>query len=555
MDIVEFQRRREDLQAQVKSLTDAKQRVANGDDVALTTLSQSIAQLSGAVRDLASAEEELRAQHQELTESRDECERERERYQDLFEFCPDAYLVTQLDGVISEANRAAADLTGRAVHELLGKSVSILIPLEEQTSFMQRVKDVSRIDRIDDWHVTIRTATRRSVNVAISVHLSRETVDGEGELRWLIRDLSSIEEAEAELQVLRQRLARSEQLSAIGTLAAGLGHDVKNLVFPMRCRLDSLSQQDLPEQAMTDLLGLRHAVAYLQQLANNLQLLSERPDESSHDQEVTDLAAWWDHVQPLLHLVTRGQIQLEAEFEDELPPLRIAPHLLTQATMNLVNNVSEVMPQGGRVWIEAVCSEKEDMVQLSVKDDGPGMQPQVLRRALDPFYTTKTRRGSMSTGMGLPLVRGIVRSVAGSVRIDSAPGEGTVVMLRLPVACDGSADASAMNSNVPHAAISVSDSHLASTLATLLHMSRLPSYRCDPHEPGDSRVWIVEPHATPLELAREYLRKDKDRRLVLYGDRTGPWRELPATCIESTASLARIRDTLSEIALDVLQPR
>src|SRR5690606_32849549 len=106
-----------------------------------------------------------------------------------------------------------------------------------------------------------------------------------------------------------------------------------------------------------------------------------------------------------------------------------------------------------------------------------------------------------------------------------------------------------------YAAVSVSDSHLASTMCTLLNLSRLPSWRCDPHDPGDCRLWIVEPECIPVAMAREYLRTSEKRRLVFFGRQHDQWRDISAVWIDPAASLGTIRDTLSQVAFEVLQGR
>ncbi len=467
--------------------------------------------------------------------------------------------MTDTSGVINEANHVASELTGRPVHTLLGKPVALLVHEESRSAFRQRMGDIERLRKIEDWEVswqrTPESGEAEAVKVSLTVQAGKMAGDGEHLWRWLIRDQTELRKIEDDLKRMHNHLVRSEQLNAIGTLAAGLGHDVKNLLFPIRCRLDSLMQQNLPEQAVSDLHGLRHSVVYLQQLANNLQQLAEQPGHVGIGQITTVAEAWWEHVEPMMQLITRRHISLVAQFEPNLPGIAIAPHLLTQVVMNLVKNASEAMECGGHIRLEGRLGDDDGFVELAVTDDGPGMEPQVLRRALNPFFSTKTNTGSMSTGMGLPLVRGIIKSAAGSVRIDSQPNEGTAVLLRLPVAPEGTEGHQFEVSHLPHAAISVRDSHLASTLCTLLQLSRLPSSRCDPYEPGNSRVWIVEPCVTPIDISREYLHNDPNRKLVLFGEKDEHWESLPAVSIESAASLKTIRDTLSEVALDALQRR
>lgn len=548
LGVTSLHERRRELERQFQELA---QEFEAGGSLGEDALSTALQQINEALQAMSCAESELLARTQQLAESHSECDRERQRYLDLFQLCPDPYLVTNSRGKISEANRAAGEMAGCPSGELVGMAIQELVHPDEREAFEGRISEINRLSRIDGWEVRLHLDDSKTVPVAVTV-IPSDHDNRHGDLRWLLRDLTAIEQDRLDMQRMRDEIHRSERLTAIGTLAAGLGHDVKNLLLPMRCRLDSLSSLELPAQARQDVEGLRHAVGYLQQLANNLQLMAERPDPTQPELSRTELIAWWEHVAPLMRTATRTNVHISAQLDDGIPSLAIAPHLLTQVVMNLINNASEVMPEGGRVSVWAKRSKHGPFVKLGVSDDGPGMPAEVLRKALDPFFTTKPRGRGLSTGMGLSLVRSILKSVAGSVRIDSTPGQGTTVILRLPIASDQRISVSGSASGVAHAAVSISDSHLASTMCTLLNLSRLPSWRCDPHDPGDCALWVVEPQSIAIALAREFL-TDRKRRLVLFGHQTDQWNQIDAIWLDPTSSLATIRDVLSQAALDVLQ--
>ena len=506
--------------------------------------------LQPALDALQVAERDMHRLTSELDAANSKCERERRRYADLFELCPEPYLVTDVSWHIREANYAAIRLVELPNEQIIAHTVHDLVHPEDREAFRKRLEELPHRKHIDDWEIRFQVAEARTIPVSISVALCGQN---RNEIRWLIRDLTDVDQDRMEMQQMREEIHRSERMTAIGTLAAGLGHDVKNLLFPMRCRLDSLAASDLPSQAVQDVEGIRHAVGYLQQLANNLQLMAERPDPSLTVQGTTELQAWWEHVVPLMRTATRASVQVDAKLGPDLPPINIAPHLLTQAVMNLINNASEVMAEGGRITVWANRSKHGPFIKLGVTDEGPGMAPEVLRRALDPFFTTKPRGRGISTGMGLSLVRSIIKNVAGSVRVDSTPGAGTTVILRLPIAVESDQAKAGAGQSVAYAAVSVSDSHLAATMCTLLNLSRMPSWRSDPHDPGDCKLWIVEPTSIPINMAREYLRTDKSRRLILCGKQEGEWRNIAADWIDPSASLPTIRDVLSQAAFAVLQ--
>lgn len=536
-------RRREALQAQYEQLLSWVRAGAPSGDA----LSAAFKQLHDALLIVCDAERELRACLELIAAKDAACEAQQRRCKELLDACPDAYFVTNHAGVIREANPAAATLTGRAMERLIGTPLVDLIHSEQRAGFLLQVEELVERGRLEQVGSRIVRDDSSVASVAISATMCAV------EQRWVLCDVTDAVQDKQQLREMHQTIQRSERLAAIGTLAAGLGHDVKNLLFPMRRRLESLAEAKLSAEATEDVEGLRHVVRYLQQLANNLQLMAERPDASQMMQGTTEIVTWWEHVSPLVRTATRSSVQLRARFGDGLPPLNIAPHLLTQAVMNLVSNAGEVMGDGGVITVWAEQARHGSFVPVGVSDNGPGMSAEVLRRALDPFFTTGPRSRGLSTGMGLSLVRSIVRSVAGSIRIDSRPGEGTTVVLRLPIAPEPGPGGQRIAGGTPCAAVSVRDSHLAATMCTLLNLSRLPSWRCDPMDPGDCDLWIVEPESVDVAKAQAFLHADAKRRLVLFGHKSSQWEEIKAMWIDPSASLSNLRDTLSEIAFDVLR--
>src|SRR5690606_38199110 len=117
--------------------------------------------------------------------------------------------------------------------ELAGMHVKKLVHEDEREAFGQSVNEMKRVGRIDDWEVRLSADSDIVTPASISA-LVCEHREGDAEIRWLVRDLTVAERDRLDLQRMRDEIHRSERLTAIGTLAAGLGHDVKNLLLPMR---------------------------------------------------------------------------------------------------------------------------------------------------------------------------------------------------------------------------------------------------------------------------------------------------------------------------------
>ena len=331
-----------------------------------------------------------------------------------------------------------------------------------------------------------------------------------------------VDERTAALRATHEQLRLSERLASIGALAAGLGHDMNNILFPTRCRLDTLEAGALPDAAREPLAELRKSVDYLQSLSDGLRLLALDPNNPALSRATTDLRTWWTEAAPLMRSALPRRVGLRAELPEGLPPLAVPAHGLTQAVFNLVGNAGEAIEGAGAVAIGAELTPDGGFVRVRVADDGAGMPPEIRRRALEPFYTTKPR--GMSTGLGLALAHGVATSAGGALDIESEPGRGTTVTLTLPVAAGGTDDAD--KSVEAGAVVTVQDRRLATLVAGVLRsvgatVRRLP-------QPGDARLWVTEAGPGRFELARGWQQADARRAVVLLGAAPPEWDALRA---------------------------
>jgi PAS domain S-box-containing protein len=237
-----------------------------------------------------------------------------------------------------------------------------------------------------------------------------------------------------ELERTTERLRRSERMASLGTLAAGLGHDVGNLLLPLEVRLGFLDRAELGHDLSEHIVGIRKCVDYLRRLSNGLQLLAVDPG-AARSSEVVELSEWWNDVSTIIENVLPDGVQLEHSFPAEGCWITMSPVGLTQAVFNLVQNAADAMRERnfGHVTLSAVAVTDGDSpsVVLKVIDDGPGMPEEVVRHCMEPYFSTKTR--GVTTGMGLSMVHGMVEAAGGRVEVDSTVGRGTTVRLHLPV--------------------------------------------------------------------------------------------------------------------------
>ena len=391
--------------------------------------------------------------------------------------------------------------------------------------------------------------------VSVFVELHRQTNEAR-------RQAQRVAERTRELEISNERLRRTERLAAVGTLCAGLGHDMGNLLLPIRLRLEAMAARDLPPEAREDLRAIRSSTEYLQRLTNGLRMFAVDPEREGPAAEPIDVHEWWLDVEPFLRNALPDGVTLERDFEEPTPRLFMPRHRLSQAVFNLVQNAGEVMRQRGhgrvRVALRPLPAEAGKAV-LDVSDDGPGMTAEVKTRCLEPFFTTKPR--GMSTGLGLALVHGVVKRAGGAIAIDSQPGEGTTFRLILPaVVPPGTAASTSARGGAapaprrPVAIVALQDGrmrgYVTSVLQALAFDVRPPTeVEADGAEPI---AWITDDAGLEgAPAARAFLEGDARRCVLLFGD---PAEEKPGrrehhriVRLGKSPSAAIIRDRLWEL--------
>jgi PAS domain S-box-containing protein len=391
-----------------------------------------------------------------------------------------------------------------------------------------------------------------------------------------------VAERTAELEQSHQRLRLSERMAALGTLSAGLGHDMGNLLLPIRSRLDAMlhtltkerekdQRNKLNNSLLEHLNAIRQCTDYLQSLTNGLRLLALDPQDSDAGGQETDLNRWWPNVEALMKNALPRHVELKIigfgpEYQNgqSLPPLAIAPHRMTQTIFNLVKNAGDALRplKQGRVEIHAnVDADQSNTPQapdgkpnlartyarLSVADNGPGMSSDIKARATEPFFTTKTR--SLSTGLGLSLVHGIVSSVGGSMEIDSAPDHGTRIILNVPLAKQSKSQHARRRHERQLAALSLADPRHRTLVHQVLGSLGFDVLTLEePCPPANTHVWIIQPTADLLDAANEFL-DGGDDRLVLVAGHADQQRARPGMIfIGDSFRLSHLRDSIRQFS-------
>ncbi|MCC6659508.1 MAG: PAS domain S-box protein [Phycisphaerales bacterium] len=420
-----------------------------------------------------------------------------------------------------------------------GLHAATAVPIVSEGKVIVVLQFFVRVTRLEDLHVleVVRAAVA-PLGTLIQRKRAEEELD-----KYRCRLEEKVDERTRSLKEAQEKLRMADRLASIGTLAAGLGHDMNNVLMPVRARLNAIRAEraGLSIGVRKHIDTITKSIAYLQQLADGLHFLAMDPENDDGDAGTTDLAAWWAQTGPVLTKAVPKHMKVTASIPSTLPRVAIAPHALTQAVLNLIVNAGDAIPadrkrRQGLARISAVAvgagPAGEERVRLSVTDNGRGMNEETRRRAFDIFFTTKAR--GVGTGLGLPLVRRVVEHAGGSVDIESELGRGTTMSMTFPAARAIDQDPGGV---VRRAVVSIGDGRAAGLIRHLLEAAGFST--AISQAPGDASVWVVDARTVTPQQATEWRdRQGGHARLVVIGDptvtdpaRASEWRSLePLTC-------------------------
>ncbi|HTU17587.1 MAG TPA: response regulator [Gemmataceae bacterium] len=351
----------------------------------------------------------------------------------------DGIMITDLQGVILKVNQALESLTGYSREELLGQTPRLLKSAAHGSELFARMWQTILARR--SWQGELTNRRKDGSLFPVSLTIS-PIIDGQGRMTHFVgiqRDIS-------EHKQLERALLQAQKMQSVGTLAGGVAHEFNNLLAGINGYAAlGLRERDIGPTLREFLQRIEALSERAAGLTRQLLAFARKPALTRQRTPMVDL------VRNTVELVRRTLYQdvvvelPNDEKEHRALIVEADANQLQQAMVNLALNARDsLLPETGRPIVfrlrSAVFAQEQaafpqqvppgDYVIVEVEDHGSGMTANVLNQALDPFFTTK--EVGQGTGLGLPMVFGIVQGHQGYLTIDSAPGRGTRVGLYLP---------------------------------------------------------------------------------------------------------------------------
>ncbi|HSQ85523.1 MAG TPA: PAS domain S-box protein [Desulfobacterales bacterium] len=365
-----------------------------------------------------------------------------ERYKSLFKNNHSVMLLIDPETAdIVDANPAAVSFYDYSYGTLIQKKITDINTMTVEQVFDEMKK--AKMEQRNQFYFRHRLANGEIRDV--EVYSGPIKVHGRELLYSIVHDISERKKAEEEKAALEARLLHAQKMESIGTLSGGIAHDFNNLLGIILGNVE-LAMDDVPKwhPAKLNLNEIRTASLRARDVVKQLLSFSRKTD---HDQRPVNLIQIVNDALKFLRSSIPTSIEIHQNMEIGIDDTILADNTqINQVMVNLCTNAAHAMEQTGGVItidVENISSDQfsaadyTDLppgryVKLNVSDTGTGIDPEIVDRIFDPYFTTKEL--GKGTGIGLSVVHGIVKSHSGAISVDSTFGKGTTFSILFPLA-------------------------------------------------------------------------------------------------------------------------
>lgn len=328
---------------------------------------------------------------------------------------PEGIIATQPDGVVTYINNIASNMLGINRDRAKGKTIADILPRQVQTILVSLLEGRN----VQEREIEIARSDGGVLPLAImATTILTDDKQSVGEM-IVLRDLSQIKQLQREVQ-------QQEKMAAIGNLAAGVAHEVRNPLSSIKgyaTYFSGLFEEESSNKKAADIIISE--VERLNRVISELLEVARPSDIQRRDTQLDSL------LESTLDLVKQeaenSGVVISTVISDGLPLMSLDPDRFSQALINLYLNAIQAMKDDGGT-MEILVATEHGHVSLTISDTGCGIPPSDVGNIFDPYYTSK----STGTGLGLSIVHKIIEAHGGKIDVDSTLGRGTTFKIQLP---------------------------------------------------------------------------------------------------------------------------
>jgi len=334
----------------------------------------------------------------------EELKKSEEKYRSLVESAEDFIFTLDYDGQFQSMNSFTANFFGGHPDDFVGKQLARVFPektAEKQHKLIRLVYHHGKSVR-EEFEIKLED---HPIWISANFMPIKNDLGEVGSILCIARDVT-------ETKNLERQLVNAEKLASLGTLAAGVAHEVNNPLGVILGFTDILIRKtDKNSQDYEDLKTIERQGFNCKSVVENLLSFARLEEGSLGHADVN--ACLEEIIKIVRHVLDMNRIDLVVRPAKNLPPARADGHQLQQVFLNLINNAVAAMPQGGTLTIQSGLEKKQPRIAVQFRDTGCGIKPSDLDHIFEPFFTTKPE--GQGTGLGLFVSYGIIAKYGGTI--------------------------------------------------------------------------------------------------------------------------------------------
>jgi len=348
-----------------------------------------------------------------------------DKYRSLVESAEDFIFTVDAEGVFQSMNSFTANFFGGRPEEFIGRTLSALFPEAVAVRQLHLVKQVHRAGKSarDEFEVEMGD---QKIWLSANFMPLKDEGGSVNAILCIARDIT-------ENKNLARQLINTEKLASMGTLAAGVAHEVNNPLGVMLGFCDLLLRKaDKDSQEYEDLKTIERQGLHCKQVVENLLSFARLGEGDSDRADLNGCVR--DIIKVVKHTLDMHDIDLSLSLAEDIPPVMGDPRQLQQVFLNLINNAVSAMPTGGMLRIRTSLERPARRAVVQIQDDGVGIREEHMDRIFEPFFTTKPE--GEGTGLGLFVSYGIITKYGGTIdcvshHASSSKPSGTTFTIKL----------------------------------------------------------------------------------------------------------------------------
>ena len=346
------------------------------------------------------------------------------KYRRIFEVSKDMILVSKKDGLIVNINPAGYKMLGYDKSEFFDTKEYVQNVFAKDADWITIQKTLEEKEFISSFELELRRKDDSHIHCLLSGSLDRGSSEAEDTIHFLVKNID-------QKKLIENRMAQTDKLASIGQLSAGIAHGINNpLGIILGYTQLLIRDEDVESERYSDLKIIeKHAKncrSVVEDLLNFARSSQTEKEEIKIHEVMDEVLNFIQHHSELY------TIEIEKNYDMNIPPLLLDEKKIKQALMNLIMNAKHAVGESGVIRLSTEYSRSTKQVSIKIADTGYGIEKKNISRIFDPFFTTKpTGEG---TGLGLSVSYGIIKNHGGNIFVESEPGKGTIVTVVLTAA-------------------------------------------------------------------------------------------------------------------------